>query len=348
MEQDPFAPVPRRPWRWLRWGMFAFVALLLGTAAWVAWGVLAPKASGSPESEIIIQPGESSYAIGRKLKAAGIIRSVWAFEAYAAFTGQDGRLQSGAHRLAARLTLPQVVYRLTQPSVRPEVTVTILEGWSNREIAEYLAAEGIAKADEFFPVVQRKAPWWDAYQFLQSRPADRDLEGYLFPDTYRIFPGTTAEALVRKMLDNFDRKLTLDLPNEIARQGKTLHEVLTLASIIEREVPDGPDRPTVAGIFLKRLEIGMALQSDATVNYVTRKKNPRPSADDLLQESLYNTYIHRGLPPGPINNPGISAIRAALNPKDSPYLFYLTTPDGTVIYSRTHDEHVAAKARYFR
>ena len=313
-------------------------------------GLRAPASSDPAEVDVVITAGQGSTEIGYALAAAGVVKNPWLFIGYAYVSGQGSRLQPGSYRLPKNLTVRQLANRLSQISQsrrRSEIQITIPEGWSNREISAYLEKQGVVTAEEFNQVVQHKAAWWDEYDFLSSRPVDRDLEGYLFPDTYKIFTDATAKDLVRKMLDNFGRKVTPKLREEIAQQGKTLHEVLTFASIIEREVPDGPDRPKVAGVFAKRLEIGMPLQSDATVNYVTGKKEPRPSADDLRQESLYNTYIHKGLPPGPINNPGLSAIVAALNPESVPYLYYLTTPEGVVIYSRTHDEHVQAKARYY-
>ncbi|MDD5109880.1 MAG: endolytic transglycosylase MltG [Patescibacteria group bacterium] len=349
--QGPFQSPPKRRWPWV---LAVFLVAVVGAAvfagAYVGAALRSPASNDATEVEVVIAPGMGSTEIGYALAQAGMVKNPWLFVGFVYVSGQGSRLQPGTYRLPKNLTVGQLADRLAQISQsrrRTEIQITIPEGWSNRELAAYLEKQGIATADAFNAVVQHKAAWWDTYDFLASRPADRDLEGYLFPDTYKIYTDATPEDLVRKMLDNFGRKVTPQLRQEIVGQGKTLHEVLTFASIIEREVPDGPDRAKVAGVFAKRLEIGMALQSDATVNYVTGKKESRPSADDLQQESLYNTYIHRGLPPGPINNPGLSAIEAALHPEIGPYLYYLTTPDGTVIYSRTHDEHVRAKARYY-
>ena len=143
-------------------------------------------------------------------------------------------------------------------------------------------------------------------------------------------------------------KLTAELRAEIKRQGKTIHEILTLASIIEKEVSSDKDRKLVADIFYKRLDAGVALQADSAVNYVTGKSTPRASAQDLAKESPYNTYRYRGLPPGPIASPGLSAILAAVYPTANPYWYFLTTPAGQAIYSKTFEEHVANKAKYLR
>jgi len=170
----------------------------------------------------------------------------------------------------------------------------------------------------------------------------------LFPDTYRVFRDASISDIVKKILDNFNQKLTSELRFEIKSQGKNIHQILTLASILEKEVSTDQDRKLVAGIFYKRLELGMPLQADSTVNYVTGKDSSRASAKDLEIDSPYNTYKYRGLPPGPISNPGISSILAAIYPSSNNYLYFLTTPDGQVIYNETHDQHVIDKAKYYR
>ena len=150
------------------------------------------------------------------------------------------------------------------------------------------------------------------------------------------------------MLDNFDKKVTSDIRREIERQKKTLFEIITMASLIEKEVRTEEDRSVVSGILWKRLSIGMALQVDATIVYITGKNTTRISSEETKINSPYNTYRRPGLPPGPIANPGLSAIHAAIYPKESPYLYYLSTPDGNTIFSRTLEEHNKAKSRYLR
>ena len=189
--------------------------------------------------------------------------------------------------------------------------------------------------------------WWDDYDFLLSKPRNLDLEGYLFPDTYRIFRDASIKDVVQRTLNNFDQKLTPELRNEIERQGKTIHDIITLASILEKEVSTDYDRAMVADIFYKRIKIGMPLQADSTVNYVTGKSESRSTIIDTKTDDPYNTYKYKGLPPGPICNPSLSAIKAAIYPKANNYYYFLTTPDGQVIYSQTHDQHVAAKAKYY-
>jgi len=182
---------------------------------------------------------------------------------------------------------------------------------------------------------------------LADAPAGASLEGYLFPNTHFISAETTEEDLVRKLLQDFDVKLSSDLRNEIASQGKTIFETVTLASIIEREVPQDKDKKMIADVFRKRLAIGMALQSDATVNFVTGKNKAQPSLADLAIDSPYNTYKYRGLPPGPISSPGLASIKAVIYPTPNQYYYFLTTLDeGEVIYGVSYEDHLANKAKY--
>src|SRR3972149_5513944 len=185
------------------------------------------------------------------------------------------------------------------------------------------------------------------YDVLALKQKGADLEGYLYPDTYYVYKDSRPEDLIKKMLDNFENK-TKDILAEAQVSDKDFHDILTLASIVEREVPKTSERPIIAGLFLKRIQIGMALQSDATVNYVTGKYRLRPTYDDLQVDSSYNTYKNRGLPPSPIGNPSISSIKAVLNPEQSEYLYFLSKPTGETVFSKTLDEHNENKAKYLK
>ncbi|MDD2807097.1 MAG: endolytic transglycosylase MltG [Patescibacteria group bacterium] len=307
--------------------------------------------SNSDESEaFIVEPGWGSTRISFELKNRDFILDPYAFQLYTWINGISSRLQDGEYQLAKKLTLPEISKILNKGTgTSKEIKLTFIEGWSNKDYANYLVQKGvIASTAEFFAAVQKKAAWWDDYAILSSRPKTLDLEGYLFPDTYRIFNDSTVIDVVKKMLANLQNKITPDLMVEIARQHQDLHEILTVASILEKEVSTDQDRKLVADIIYKRLDAGMPLQVDSTVNYVTGQSKSRSSAIDLKFDSPYNTYLYKGLPPGPIDNPGLSSITAAIYPQSNPYYFFLTTPDGEVIYSKTHDEHVAAKAKYYK
>lgn len=295
-----------------------------------------------------IKKGQGVNAISQNLKDAGLIKNKFVFETWVWLKGLEGEFRAGKYEFEDTKDIESLVNILTkQNTISQEHKITIIEGWNNRNIDEYLAGKGILPEGEFLDQVNvltkdKKAQ----YDFLSSKPDNVDLEGYLFPDTYHLRSDADAEYIIDKLLTNFDRKLTQELRDKIESQGKTIHEVVTLASIVEKEVARDEDRRIVAGIFLNRLDIGMGLQSDATVNYVTGGKTTRPSLDDIAVESEYNTYKYRGLPPGPICNPGIASIEAVLDPVETDYLFFLTTPDNETIFSETHDDHVEAKNKY--
>ncbi len=327
------------------------ILLVLVLAGWFyyIYNLNQPVTNNPKQREFKVEKGWGSTEISQELQKAGLIRSAWLFQFYTWKQGINSRLQDGKYFLAQNLSLKEIAQILSRGAgVTKEITLTFIEGWNNQEIADYLAKNGLAQPADFFAVVQKKATWWDEYDFLASRPKTADLEGYLFPDTYRIYRDASLTDIVRKMLNNFGKKLTPDLRVEIVRQGKTIHEILTLASIVEKEVSKENDRKMVADIFYKRLQVGMPLQADSTVNYVTGKGITRSSAVDIQVDSPYNTYKYKGLPPGPICNPGLEAIKAAIYPQANPYWYFLTTPDGQVIYSKTHEEHVAAKAKYYK
>jgi UPF0755 protein len=172
------------------------------------------------------------------------------------------------------------------------------------------------------------------------------LEGFLFPDTYQISYSAGEKDIIRMMLANFDKKLTKDLREEIVRQNKTIFEIVTMASLLEKEVRTAEDKKLVAGVLWKRLKNRIPLQVDAAVSYITGKKTVKITKEDTQIDSPYNTYKYLGLPLGPISNPGLESIKASIYPKESRYWYYLSTPEGQTIFSRTLEEHNIAKAKY--
>lgn len=256
---------------------------------------------------------------------------------------------------------PVIIYK-------EEVSVKFVEGWTNSNLDNYLRSNFFLnwQEDDFLNAVGKRSVynlkdkqsfsinWENEFDFLSSKPDNLSLEGYLFPDTYRFFASSTPEEVVRRMLVNFERKISKEMLEEIERQGKTLHEIITMASIIEKEAPifnqtKREDARLISGIFWERLRIGMLLQSDATLSYIFENKKPAHSGDELRVESPYNTYLYKGLPPGPICNPGLIAIEAAIYPKKSNYLFFLTPLDGSrVHYSQTYQGHLNNKYKYLK
>lgn len=251
---------------------------------------------------------------------------------------------------------------------KPEETIQILEGWTSRDISQYFEHLGKWSSAKFLNVAglpqvdyrERKdltplLDWSTEFTFLTDKPKYYGLEGYLFPDTYRIYASSTVSDVIHKMLVNFDEKLTSKMRADIKAQGKTVYSIVTMASIIEKEASldyqknDNHDARVISGIFWHRLKIGQALQSDATLSYIFNDNEPSHSGKDLENSSLYNTYKYRGLPPGPICNPGRLAIEAAIYPITSDYNYFLT-PKGkdTIIYARTYEEHLKNKYKYLR
>lgn len=228
---------------------------------------------------------------------------------------------------------------------RKESQLTIIEGWTVDQIGEYLAGEKGVHPTSTIALMGRsgdRAPFdlrfRQEFSFLRTLPAERSLEGYVFPDTYRVFDDQLPEGLIRKQLKEFQEKFaTTTVPKAIAPL-RTLDEVVILASIVEKEVQTLEDKKIVAGIFLRRLKDGMALQSDATLNYVLGS-GPRANREALASTSPYNSYKYRGLPPGPICNPGADAIKAVLHPTITNYRYFLTTPKGRVLYGATLEQH---------
>ncbi len=244
------------------------------------------------------------------------------------------------------------------PELKPEYTIRILEGWSINDIAKYLENEDIFEAEEFIKAI--KIDYYEKdlaskYGFLQDKPEDADLQGYLYPDTYRIFTDASATDVILRMLENFDKKLTEELREDIKEQGKTIYEIITMASLIEKEAPidyknnDNYDAKMISGIFWQRIKNRQALQSCATLAFILGENKERYTSADTQIQSPYNTYLNPGLPIGPITNPGILAIEAAIYPTFNDYNYFLT-PTGTrdIIYAKTHDEHVVNKAKYLK
>ena len=328
------------------------LVLSLGAALWFLSSQLSAVAESGDAVSITIGQGESVERIAETLKSAGLIRNPFAFKIFVWGESLSAKLQAGEYILDPSMDAPEIVRLLTAgDALSREVTVRVLEGWSNAAIGAYLADDR-----KLFSLAdwQNAAGTTDsrmllpekAYSFFGDKPVTATLEGYLYPDTYRVFRDTQPAQLIEKMLDNFEKKVSADLVAEIHGQGKTLFEILTLASIVEREVQTDSDRKMAADVFLKRLRDGIALQSDATVNYVTGKQALQPTFDDLAVDSPYNTYKYPGLPPGPIGNPSLSAMIAVVRPEPNPYYYFLTAPSGETIFSKTLDEHNANKAKY--
>jgi len=304
----------------------------------------------------VVQQGAGAKTIAEGLEKAGLIRSPKYFLYVVWRRGDQAAFKAGTYELTPSMSTREIeAYLAKGEPVSNEVSVTLLEGWTLDDMADHLQAEGIASREEFFAEAGQSAktatglPDWDAaYPALKSRPLGASLEGYLFPDTYRIYADGGAKPLVRRMLDNFEAKLTPELRKEIEAKGRTIHEIVTMASVIEREVRGDEDRALVSDIFWKRVDAGRGLEADSTVNYITGHSKPSVSYEETRIDHPWNTYKYRGLPPGPIGNPSLSSIIAAIRPKANPYWYFLTDPQGKVYYGRTLEEHNENRVNHLR
>lgn len=311
----------------------------------------APGSATAPVT-FSIREGESVTTIAEHLTSAKLIRSTFIFKAHVYFEGARSNFLAGDFTIPAGASTRTIVNLLTTTPATEEVTIRVAESATAKEIADQLEKAGVISAIAFLQAVSttdsRTVTPNRTYDFLRDKPSDATLEGYLFPDTYRFYTKATAAHVVQKFLDTFEAKVSSTILADIRSQGRTVFDVVTLASVVDQEVRTDVDRRLAAGIFLERMRLGIALQSDATVNYVTGKQALQPTNVDLSVDSKYNTYKYKGLPPGPIGNPSLSAIRAVANPQTSAYLFFLTTPEGQTVFSKTYDEHLANKRKYLQ
>lgn len=338
-------------------GIFISLAVLAGATFYISYsrGTLAPMQTASEEVAFTVAPEQDVAAIAQALSQQGLISSPFYFTMYVHYQGIDRRLQHGAYTLNKNMSIRDIARALSQGDARGrERVITIIEGWRISDMAEYLVKEGaIASVDELTAMAAR-ADNCDrervcTVSFVADIPAGSGLEGYLFPDTYRIFKDAETPDIIAKMLNTMDAKLTEDMRQAIVAQNKSLHDIITMASIIEKEVRTAEDMRIVSGIFWNRLDIGMALQSDATLSYALNDKKPAHALAELEFDSPYNTYKYRGLPPGPIASPGLNAITAAVYPDETDYLYFLSNLEtGQTYFAETLDEHNRNKQLYLR
>lgn len=302
--------------------------------------------------EVTIEEGAGTEGAIQQLWEAHVISSRWAFTLHLLLTGKRTDLKAGTYIFEDKVTIPLVIDIVSQKKTyNEELEITTLEGWTVKDMAKYLSDNNVVDYDYFLQLASstevENSITDKQYTFLEAKPSTAGLEGYLFPDTYRIFRGETEEGIIEKMLDNFDVKITDEMQQDITDQGKTLFQVLTLASIVEKEAQTPEDKKIVAGVFWKRLENNMRLQSDVTVNYATGKQGLDVSLADLQVESAYNTYRNNGLPPTPLNNPGLDSINAVIYPTNTEYWYFIATPEGEVLYAATYEQHLEYKHQYY-
>lgn len=296
--------------------------------------VYPPRPTGNP---ILIQRGMNAQGIAHLLKGENIIRSEYFFIWGVYIGGVHERLSAGRFVFTEPLSMIEVISRLK--GTQKEITVVIPEGLTARQIGDILERAGIGNTSDF--IEKTKGDFASVLPYTRGK----NLEGFLFPDTYRFYELVTQEEVITKLLENFVKKIR-PLEEDISNSGHSLYEILTVASMLEEEAKTPDDQTLVAGILWKRLHEGVLLQIDASLQYITGKRSSELTLDDLKMDNPYNTYRYKGLPPTPISNPGRDAILSALHPVDSPYYFYLSDTEGNIHYTRTFEEHRRNKLRY--
>lgn len=303
-----------------------------------------PLDSSGQEINFVINKGETVSNIAKNLADVEIIRSPLYFKIYLRHQKLQEKLQAGTYVLSSKLNIKEIVdIFINGKIVKNEIPITILEGWTNNDIAEYLAKIEVADKEKFLKVSHVGIK---DFSFLKGLSKKASLEGYLFPDTYIIYRNASEEDIIIKMLINFDKKLTNEMRKDIKKQGKSIHEIITMASLIEKEVQIDKDMKIVSSIFWNRIRDGMRLESDATLTYLLNDKVAAHSRKDLEIDSPYNSYLYAGLPPTPIGSPGIRAIEAAIYPDNTNYYFFLTGSNGKTYFAKTYNEHLRNKRKY--
>jgi UPF0755 protein len=322
--------------------LFLLSAVLL-TSVWVGWQLRRPyhRSPGS-ESFADIPRGASTALIADILVRDGALQYRLPFEVYVRWARIGRHLQAGEYRFSAPATPREVAWRLARGDVY-YVSVTIPEGLTARETTQLLVSAGIGSSVDFERALQR-TDW-----IRDLSPGAHDLEGYLFPDTYRFSRKATPEEVVKSMVDQFRSRFSRLIREYPVPPDWTPAQIVTLASLIEKEVRVTEERPVVSSVLVNRLERGMPLACDPTIIYALKlagRYDGNIHKTDLVVDSPYNTYLHTGLPPTPICNPGAESIKAALAPRPSDYLYYVSRNDGTHQFSKDLKSHLSAVARY--
>ena len=320
---------------------FALFVLLLiiasaGVGGWFYTGVDRPfKGYDAAEQFVEIPQGAGSTAIAARLAEAGVVRDVNSFRLALWLTGAGRRLQAGEYRFDRPLSARQVADKIARGDVFVQ-PITFPEGLTAKQMAALYESKGFGSAKDFTAAARNGA------LVNAVDPAAKDLEGYLFPDTYKMPRRATAEQLVARMVAGFMKTLTPELIDKAEARGLTVRQLVTLASVVEKETGTPEERRLVAAVYANRLKIGMPLQCDPTVIYALERAgryDGNLTRDNLQFDSPYNTYRYPGLPPGPIASPGRASLEAAANPADVPYLYFVSKNDGSHAFAATLDEH---------
>jgi len=329
-------------------GILVFSGIVIVSASSLAVFVAQSLFAGTDGDAVIFEivTGDGLRTVSADLAARRLIPNALVLSTYGRLRGYDSRLQAGRYLISPEMPAVDILRKLTDgDAIFDEITIPIPEGWTLEDIAGRLESAGLYPREEFRLAATMRTEYRE-YGFLDGLPDGTSLEGYLFPDTYRVFSDSTPAEIVHLMLGTFGDRITAARLEDLADPTASLHELVTLASIVQREAGSEEEMAAIAGVFWNRLTIRMPLESDATVNYFLGTSRRQPTFADTEVPNPYNTYLNYGLPPGPIGNPGLAAILAAAQPASHDYLFFLHPLGAEVVLSRTYEEHLQNKARY--
>lgn len=338
-------------------GSIATLLIIFSYSSWQIYSEIFTKSSNKEKVEFTVEKGESVVNLAKKLEKRGVIGNSWLFEKYLAYEGLDKKMHAGTFEVEAPVTLAKVAQSLDQPTVQ-EQEITILPGWNLRDVAKYFAKNDIASKEELYQIVGKPTEQTNQNytrifdqepKVLRQKPLGISLEGYFRPDTFRVYADATAEEIIKKLVAERNGEITKKMYQDIEKQGKNIHEIITLASLLEREVQSREDKKIVADIFWRRLEENWALQADSTVHYISgRSGDVFTTSKERDSKNKYNTYEYPGLPPGPISNPSLESIKAAIYPQKNNHWYFLTDKSGKVHYAGSLSEHNQNVQKYLR
>ena len=320
--------------------MFLFLLILQVLTGFEYWRDSSVPASNGEGGTLTVsvKPDMTVKDIGEVLFQNGIIHNVTIFRIIAKAQGVEKSLQAGDYALNPSLSTLEIIDKMVKGDTVFRL-MTIPEGYTVEQVAKMLDAQGLGDGAKFKVLARKYAPF--GYIGQQSEIV-YSAEGYIFPDTYRVNGDLTEAALLEMMVANFDKKFTPEMRARAKTLGLSLHQVVTLASLVEKEAKLAKERPVIAGVFFNRLKQDMPLQSCPTIQYILGYPKAELTIADTQIVSPYNTYQNPGLPPGPIASPGVAAIQAVLYPADTPYLYFVAAQDGSHRFSKTYEEHLAA------
>lgn len=314
------------------------ILIVLAAVAVPLYTYLAPVTV--EKTEIDVPSDSNSTKIGTLLKENNLIRSEFAFKVHLKISGEGSELKAGKYTFKGKYSMGDITAQLKKGGEAKGIKLTIPEGYNLKQISDVLAKDGLCTKDEFnLAVANGDYP----YDYLPAKGDPNRLQGFLYPETYIFDEGTSAETIIAAMLKEFNSQFTSEYKAQLQKDGRTVLQWLTMASIVEKEAVVKDDRPIIAGVFYNRLAKNMLLQSCATVQYALGEVKPVLSNQDVQIDSPYNTYKNQGLPPGPIASPGHASLEAAMYPAQTEYLFFVAKHNGAHVFTKTYEEHLAAK-----